>query len=535
MKSRIVLAAALWTVATAHAQPGATEPTTEPTVDPGEGPEANAMMPINLDQVIEVAVRVSPNVARARIDRTVANHQAAGERRAQAWTMTANTSFSQSGIADHVEAPPYSVVEQDTLAADVGMQRALPTGGQLQFGVGVEHKHTEYSLLDTLLTQTAQQQTGMGMGSNMPTDEDAYQIQSSVKVTYKQPLMRGFGSVAVANEKKADLLASEATIKAQLAAEDMIKDLVTGYWELAYATYEVDTRFQALELAKKQEQLTHEQMRGGTVPPSAINAVEYEIFVRDEARLTAQTTLEQKSMELRRLAGLELTKRSVVLRPSEPMEIGDDEFDVDEVLARSKIANRKLATIQIEKKIAMVDVEVARDQRKPQVDLNVQGSLIGLGDTTADSFSGIGNHDGYAVTVGLSMSWELSGAASRAHTAAQTKTRRLDIDRADAERQIETQTALAVKAVAASRTRVALSTKAIAIAEENLRTERANFLVARTTNFQVMQRQTELIEARLRRGRAVADYHIAVAQLQYLSGLLLDQYRIDVKPRGERS
>jgi outer membrane protein TolC len=529
-----ILAACLWTVAAAHAQPGATEPNTAET-ETLEGPEANAMMPVNLDQVIEIAVRVSPNVARARVDRNVAGHQAAGERRAQAWTMTANTSFAQQGIADHVEAPPYQVVEQDTLAASVGLGRALPTGGSISFELGAQHQHTEYSLLDTLLTQTAST-TAAGMGSNMqPPNEDAYQIQSKATVTYKQPLARGFGSVAVANEKKADLAASEATIKAQLAAEDMVRDIVTGYWELAYATFEVDTRFQALELAKKQEQLTHEQMRGGTVPPSAINAVEYEIFVRDEARLTAQTALEQKSMDLRRIAGLDVSKRSVVLRPSEPMEIGQDEFDVDEVIARSKIANRKLASIQIEKKLAMVDVEVAEDQAKPQVDLNVSGSLIGLGDTTSDSFSGIGNRDGYAFTAGLSMSWELSGAAKRARTAAHTKTRRLDIDRADIERQIETQTALAVKQVAAARTRVALTDKAINVAEENLRTERANFLVARTTNFQVMQRQTELIEARLRRGRAVADYHIAVAQLQYLSGLLLDQYRIDVKPRGERS
>ena len=49
-----------------------------------------------------------------------------------------------------------------------------------------------------------------------------------------------------------------------------------------------------------------------------------------------------------------------------------------------------------------------------------------------------------------------------------------------------------------------------------------------------MQRQTELIDARLRRGRAVADYHIAVAQLQWLSGTLLEQYRINVRPRAER-
>src|SRR5260370_14755845 len=170
MKSRIILAAALWMVATAHAQPGATDADTV-QVDPGEGPEASGMMPINLDQVMEVAVRVSPNVARARVDRSVAGHQAAGERRGQAWTMTANTGYSQQGISDHVEAPPYQIVEQDTLSASLGLGRALPTGGSIQFEVGAQHQHTEYSLLDTLLTQTASSSTGAGTRSNMPTDE----------------------------------------------------------------------------------------------------------------------------------------------------------------------------------------------------------------------------------------------------------------------------------------------------------------------------------------------------------------------------
>jgi len=55
-------------------------------------------------------------------------------------------------------------------------------------------------------------------------------------------------------------------------------------------------------------------------------------------------------------------------------------------------------------------------------------------------------------------------------------------------------------------------------------------MAGRSDNFRVMERQTQLIDARLRRGRAVADYHVAVAQLQQLAGFLLEQYRVDVRP-----
>jgi outer membrane protein TolC len=138
------------------------------------------------------------------------------------------------------------------------------------------------------------------------------------------------------------------------------------------------------------------------------------------------------------------------------------------------------------------------------------------------------------VMVGLQLQFELSGAAGKTRDAAIVKKKRLEVDRADAERQIDVAVVNSVHMVSSARTRVALAEKAIIVAEENVRSERASFMVSRTTNFQVMQRQTELMEARLRRGKAVADYHKAVAQLQFLSGLLLDQYRVNVKPRGER-
>ena len=47
-----------------------------------------------------------------------------------------------------------------------------------------------------------------------------------------------------------------------------------------------------------------------------------------------------------------------------------------------------------------------------------------------------------------------------------------------------------MKQVTAARTRVALAEKAIDVAEDNVRAERASFMAGRTTNFQVMQRQT---------------------------------------------
>ncbi|MBV8757487.1 MAG: TolC family protein [Deltaproteobacteria bacterium] len=546
MKTRALLAITLL-AGTASAQPrhhhkretvaqapGADDTQEDPNEEPSDGPEAKAMLPVKLDDLIEVAVRLAPDLARAKVDRSVAIDTAAASRRDQAWVMTSHAEYSRSAVADHVEVPPFSVVATDQVSGGVGLAKNLPTGGSLSVEADLAHTNTEYNVYDRLFTGqgSAAQGSPTGTNSNNNPYEFLSQNQTKLAATFKQPLARGFGpDVALATQKKADLAATEATVKAQLAAEEMIRDIVDAYWELAFAAYEVDIRTQAIELAQKQDQLTHEQIRAGAAPSTALGQTTYEIATRKEALLRAQIELEQKSLELRRKVGLEIGKRDIVVKPGEAFEVGNEDFDVDEILARSHQANHQLASVQIEKKIADVDLGVAQDQVKPTLDLQLQGALMGNGDSTGESLGAVG--DSFQVTAGVSMSFELSGAARHARDAAAAKKHRLDIDRADLERQIDVQVVTAVKQVTAARTRVALADTAINVAEDNVRIEKTNFVAGKTSNFQVMQQQTQLIDARIQRGRAIADYHEAVAQLQFLSGILLEQYRVNVRPHAE--
>jgi outer membrane protein TolC len=501
--------------------------------DDNDAVEAKAALPITIEDLIEVAVRLSPDLVRARIDRVAAAKAAEGSRRDQAWIASVSTEAKRSALAEDVEAPPFSVVANNEVYGGVGLGRNLPTGGQVQLEAGFQRKVTEYNIVSRLHQAKEEQQAPAGADQNGNAYDLLQRNTAILKATFKQPLVRGFGpNVALAPQKRADLQASEATVKAQLEGEKMVRDLVSDYWDLALASYELDVRNKSLELAKKQEFLTHEQIRAGNVPSTAANAVVYEIQIRQEAALRAQLKLEQKSLEVRRKAGLSLRERTIVVRPAEKFDIADDDFDVDEMIERSHAANRKLATVQLEKKIAQLEVEVAESQTKPQVDLEFSGAVMGDGDNAGTSIGAVG--DSYEVSVGLRVSFELSGAARKSRDAAVARRKRLDVDREDIIRQIDTEVVGAVRQVQAARTRVQLADKAIQVAEDNVKAETTSFMAARTTNFNVMQRQTELIEARLRRGEAVADYHKAVAQLQFLSGDILPQYRVNVKPRGER-
>lgn len=512
-----------------------------PADDDGDGPEARGVALFKLDDIIEVAVRLSPDIARARADREIARESAGAAGKDQAWVMSASANFQRDAIG--ADTPdnrlvPLTPLSTDKYVGTLGLGRNLPTGGNVSVELGLSHERQEVFITGEVLAQQpgAPQAPQSECGENI----DIFcQDQATARLTFKQPLARGLGSdVALAPQRKADLAAAEATVKSQLAAEEMIRDIVAAYWELAFAAYEVDVRAESLDLARKQEQVTRQEMRAGTAAQNALDAVTYEIAIRDEALLAAKLAFEQKSLDLRRKAGLEIGRRDILVRPNEPLELDNQDWNIDEVLAQSHRINRQLATVVLDKKLADVEVDVTHNAMLPQIDLSLSGAVVGTGDTSSAAFSGLGgdsnNGFGYQVMAGLTMSFELSGAARAAHAAAVARRHRLDIDRVDLERQIDAQIVASVKTLMSGRTRVALSDKAIAIAEDNVKTERANFLAQRSNNFQVMQRQTQLIDARLRRGRAVTDYRVAVAQLQYLSGALLDAYRIRVRTRPER-
>jgi outer membrane protein TolC len=502
--------------------------------DDRDGPEARAAALFKLDDIIEVAVRLSPDIARARTDRDIAQASAGAARREQAWTLSASANYERDAVgADTPDnrLTPLQVLSDDKITGSLGLGRKLPTGGSISVELGLTHDRQELNVPGEFLEQAEMQQSECGENVDI-----FCQDQAIARMTLKQPLLRGLGGdVALASERKADLAAAEATVSAQLAAEDMLREVISAYWELAYAAQEVDIRAESLELAKKQDQLTRQEMRAGTAAQSALDAVSYEIATREGAVLTSKLAFENKSLELRRKAGLEIGRRDIVVRPKDPLELDTRDWNVEEVLAASHRINRKLATVVLQKKLADVDVAVAHDQTLPQIDLSLSGALTGTGDTGSGAFSGVSGGDGfgYQVTAGLTMSFELSGAAKAGHDAALARRHRLDIERVDLERKIDAEVVSAVKVLMSGRTRVALADKAIGFAEDNVRAERANFLAQRSNNFQVMQRQVQLADARLSRARAVADHQIAVAQLQFLSGTLLDTYRIRVRPRTD--
>lgn len=506
--------------------PGETEPADS------DGPEALATVGVKLDSVIEAAIRHAPNLARAKLERVAAKGEAGAARIEQAWRMRAKAEYSQYGIGGDVEVNLLDVVKDERIEGTLGLGRKLPTGGEVGLQVGFLRNTKEIAISKKLL-----EELGVNKAEDQPEPQEySTSHQTTASLTFTQPLLRGLGSdVALAKERKADFAYTEATINAQIEAEKLVLEIVQAYWELAFAAHELDTRMDSFSLAKQQERQTKEEIHAGAAPTSAMNAVSYELAAREGAVLRAQTEFEAKSLELRRKAGLELETRTLAIRPGEPFVAGTEEFDTDEMLERSRKSNRRVVLLQMRKRNAGVDVDVAKNAMLPQLDVSVSAGVMGTGLSSDAAFQNATGAAGYQVMASLNFQWEISGAAKDAYKAAVARKQAVDIDRLEIQRQIDADVAKAAANVKTARVRVGLAETAIRVAEENVKAERAQFQAQRSTNFDVMKRQSELADANLERGRAIADYHIAVTNLQYLSGSLLEDFRVNVRPVQERN
>ncbi len=499
-------------------------------VDDQDGPEATSVLPIRLDDLIEIAVRLSPELARSKNDRYAARGDSKAARKDQEWVVHAGSEYSRFATAGDVEVGAFQVVAEDKLSANLGIGRNLPTGGNIGLEIGILRTVRELEIPPTLQSgQTVPAEVDQGS-----TIGDTYGIvQSQAKLTVTQPLARGFGrDVALAKEKKGDLLFAESTIKTQIAAEELLRNIVKGYWELAYSAYEVDTRAEALEIARNQEKTTRERIRAKADPKNALAQVQFDVASREEALLTAKNEWEKKSLELRKIAGLELGRRDIVMRPKERFAAAPDEWEVRDVLRRAHKSNRRLAAIILEKRAADVDVKVAKNSMLPQVDLSLSGALVGTGNTVDRSLSSGINSDGFQVMANLKVQFEIGGAAKGAHDAARARRQRLEIEQEEATRTLDTEIVHAVHAVKSARARVALSEKAVSLAEQNAKAESATLEagLGNATHYTVMQRYNDLVDAKLRLGQAIRDYRIAVAQVQFYGGMLFEQYRVSPRP-----
>ena len=466
--------------------------------------------PLSLADVLQQAIRFSPTLASARIDVEVAEANVLAASGIEDWVIGLNGSVVRTRN-EPAEGATFTTTRSDVTEVSASLSKLLFTGGRISL-TG-----------DTRRTDSTLFFSGM--------DAASVEVQSSVTARLDQPLMRGaWETVTRADQNRARIARDAAKLQRGAIARTTIRDLVAAYWEVAYAAADLEIRRSSVDLANERRRLTEASVKGGATAPTELNAVDQVIAQREEEVVGAELAVLQRSLELRQLAGLEIGPGDVEIAATSVLEVEPKPVDLDQVVAASFQESPEIAVLRTRERGAKLEVAVTDNGLLPRLDLSLFGGPLGRDNKFSGSVERMSKFKDYQVGAELAFEFPLGnnaaqGASHRAHAEAN----RVMVDMRDVQLQIASAAVQAVALARSAEKRLELSRRAIELSEKNIKAEVGRFELGKSTNFDVLLRQDELKQARLRYARAVADYLRARAALGALTGELLREYGVTVK------
>jgi outer membrane protein TolC len=493
-------------LAAADEQAGGTPP---PQQSPDLTAWAGEARATTLPELLQIAVRQAPALQSATIDIAVAEARiqqtwARNDWLLQAQLQSARTTSSRLGVTT-------------TLGANANVSRLLPTGGTIAL-----HADSTYS-------RTADSIGGVLDGNSWVNDLEASIVQ---------PLLRGRGrALFEANEATATLARDVAVLAKRLAAIQAVQAVISAYWDLVLAEQSVAITQASLELARERLRVTTIGADGGKVPRSEIPAVLQIIATREEDVLNGELTVLDRSIALRRSAGMPIGAREIGLRVATDLETTDRPLDLGQLVERAYAASPELAELAKQDASATIDIAVTENGLLPQLD-----AALSLGPTGSDfsttgppardasfgtAWANLARFKSIALTGSLTFSQSLGQHDVRGRARELREARRkLMVNAFDLRALIAQTMTRAVAQIELARRRLALSQQAIDLAHQNIRIETDRFNLGKSTNFDVLNRQEDLRLAELRKIQALIDWHKAETVVQALTGDILPTYGI---------
>jgi outer membrane protein TolC len=470
---------------------------------------------------------LSDAIARAVEGNVDLRRQNVALRTARANTLAALGKFDLVLAADATLArtvnPPLRAADQSagstkSLVFDLSLSRALETGGTLALagqGRGV--------------TSTSTFTCGAAPGTSV----SCRVYSPNLTLSFTQPLLRGFGrEIAEANLRKQRIAENVALLNRQAHAANDVRDTVIAYWELAYQARDLAIRRSAEALAREQLSYSDAQIKVGRMGALEAAAVRRAIAQAQADEAASEQQLMGRALDLQRLLGAGVPRgfRGLVAADAPASTAPPPVVDADLETEHALGASPALKALRKGLAISEIDLQVARESLKPQLDLGASVGRQGRNLDVGQALDQLGKNADTNWSVGLTFSLPVQNRAARgAAEAARAGADSAQLDAADLELAIRDGVARFAAQIRSASARAGFAREAVTFAQQNLDAEKARFDVGRSTNNDVLLRQQELKQAEIAVARADVDLLEADAALDALTGDILETYGVALK------
>jgi len=352
-------------------------------------------------------------------------------------------------------------------------------------------------------------------------------IGSTLTVRFSQPLWRDFWTdpsrAGVERSERERVIADISLQQRVISTEALVRGaylgLISSIERRKVAQQNMDVAEQSLRNSRAKVAVGQSPQIDIIISEASVESYRDALLQADAAIGTSEDTLRAMILEPSRPDYWEVS-----LRPTDPIELSPREIDEAGAI-RAALANRlDLIALKRSMEITDLNLSVAQNATKPNLDLNVNysasgsggtqilsdGTIIrGFGGVLSDAFGG----DYPSWTVGATFAYPLGHSTAKATLAqGQLQKQQQQLELRQLELDIVGDVRDAARAVRSSQQRVQ-ATRASRIANERqLDAEERRLAVGLTDTFQLQQVQLQLANARISELNATISYNQALIQ-----------------------
>jgi outer membrane protein len=367
-------------------------------------------------------------------------------------------------------------------------------------------------------------------------------FNSGFRAQFTQPLLQNFKI----DQTRSNLL--QQTLQRDIAELDLQATIASttaqvrnAYWELAFAQLNLEAQRASYDLATRLVNDNRSRVEIGTMAPIDIVQAQAEQATRRQAVVNAEATLQNNELALKRLivSGTDDPVWTSALNAVDRPTAVAESFDLEAAVRNALSVRTDLATAKKNIDVAGVQLKQFANQALPNLSLQATYSLAGRGGTAierdrdnnilntfpggySDALSALRRWDFPTWNVQMNFTYPLGTSQAEASKARQ----QLVIQQNQAtvkatELQVATEVTAAAIAIRNSQEAISAATAARELSEQRYNAAQSKLEVGMATNFEVVQAQRDLADARNRELRELLNLRRAIVDFQ----------RVQVSPR----
>lgn len=355
-----------------------------------------------------------------------------------------------------------------------------------------------------------------------------YEYESFTGVTIRQPLLKGFGDAASIGLSVAIKDREETEHRFAQSLMSALNEYADSWWALRSAAGAIEARKESVSLAGTLLEVNRKKLEAGSLSRLELVQAEAAVSARTQDLLVAQKTFEDTQTRLKEL----IAEDAYAISDDELVAVGDWTLrpvaqSVDDAVSSALSARPDYLELKAALEKQRIVLKYSADQSWPEVDLEASYGFNGLGDSFSNSFEGLDANPEWSV--GLLFKYPLGNRAARGeHLAARLRMRQAVLKLKRLEQEIVLGLVAASRNLETGLGRVRAADEAVRLAEQTLDAEEKKLEAGRSTTFNVLQIQEDLLAAKLKKIDAVSAYNAALAAYYAQKGTLAEELGVRI-------